>query len=221
MASCPAGFCTFPPGPPKLPAPGPAWPWPTASGPPPLSGRPDAGVSGPPFPLLIDRLRTAHTPRSFKGRHLDLHPVANGQAARHRHSPLPSLSNKRRCVRTTGPAEATLPASVTNRVGTYNHQLGAPDRAFGGNHRELCQRSAHPPQVRDTGTGCRSNVSTVSTAPDQSVRIPARGRPSVRFRQRERGGRLGGAQARDLVALSGTSPGSHPRRYRLLASLDD
>jgi len=92
--------------------------------------------------------------------------------------PSPFFSNKRRCARTTGPAEATLPASVTKRVGTYNHQLGAFDRAFGGNHRELRRRSVHPPQLSHTRTGSHSNVSPVSTAPDQSVRIPARGRPS-------------------------------------------
>src|SRR5215470_17148327 len=56
-------------GPPKAPAPGPACPGPTASGPPfggpppPFSGNPEAGACGPPFPLVIDRLRTALAPR--------------------------------------------------------------------------------------------------------------------------------------------------------------
>src|SRR5580658_2386129 len=60
-------------GSPAEPAPWPLWPRPTARGPPgggpplPLNGRPEAGVSGPPFPLVIERLRTALTPRSFKG----------------------------------------------------------------------------------------------------------------------------------------------------------
>jgi hypothetical protein len=131
--------------------------------------------------------------------------AANGQAARHRHTPLPSLSNKRRCARTTGPAEATLPASVTKQVGTYNHYLGVPHWAFGWNHRELWQRSAHPQQVRHIGTGSHSNVFAVSTAPDQSVRIPAGGRPSSLARGSRAwaptryGGGRGGEQARDLA----------------------
>jgi hypothetical protein len=99
-----------PPDPPKEP-PGAAGPWPAGtppplpgppfSGPPPpFSGRPEDGDCAP-FPLVVGRLRTALTPRSFKG--------------------------------------------ITKRVRTYNHQPAPPDRAFGGNHRELSQRFTHPP----------------------------------------------------------------------------
>src|ERR1700722_18553071 len=100
-----------PPRPGSPDAPGPAWPGPTASGPLcggaplPLSGRSGACVCRPPFPLVIERLRTALTPRSSKG-NLDKH-------------------------------RATLPASATNRVGTYNHQTTAHDPAFTGNSPEL------------------------------------------------------------------------------------
>ncbi len=45
-------------------------------------------------------------------------------------------------------AEAPLPASVTKRVGTYNHQLGAADRAFTRNHPELCQSRVHALELR-------------------------------------------------------------------------
>ena len=99
-----------PPDPPKEP-PEAAGPWPAASPPPfpgppfsgpppPFSGRPEDGDCAP-FPLVVGRLRTALTPRSFKG--------------------------------------------ITKRVRTYNHQPAPPHRAFGGNHRELSQRSTCPP----------------------------------------------------------------------------
>ena len=48
----------MPPPPPGPPLNGP---------PPPFSGRPEDGVCPAPFPLVIGRLRTALTPRSFKG----------------------------------------------------------------------------------------------------------------------------------------------------------
>ena len=58
----------------------------SARPPSPFDGDPEGG--GAPFPLVIDRLRTALAPRSFK-RHLDLHRAANDGAAHHRHVPLP------------------------------------------------------------------------------------------------------------------------------------
>src|ERR1700727_65304 len=96
---------------PGSPTPEPAWPGPTASGPlcgggpRPLGRRSGGCACRPPFPLVIERLRTALTPRSSKG-NLDKH-------------------------------RATLPASATNRVGTYNHQTAAHDPAFTGNSPEL------------------------------------------------------------------------------------
>src|ERR1700728_1549384 len=111
-------------GSPDAPAPGPAWPGPTASGPLcggaplPLSGRSEACDCRPPFPLVIERLRTALTPRSSKG-NLDKH-------------------------------RATLPASATNRVGTYNHQSAAQDPAFTGNSPELRRT---PTQSTPVGLG--------------------------------------------------------------------
>src|ERR1700730_686197 len=92
-----------PGGPPKAPAPGPTATHPPWGGlPPPVTGRPEAGVGGPPFPLVIERLRTALHTSQLQG-HLDHH-------------------------------RATLPASATKRVGTYNHQSAAHDPAFTGNH---------------------------------------------------------------------------------------
>jgi len=152
-----------------LPAPGPPWPWPTAIGPPsepppPFSGRPEAGVSGPPFPLVIDRLRTALTPRSFRG-YLDLHRATNGRAAHHRHLTSPfTLQQRSPSHEVDRAAEATLTASVTKRVGTYNHQLACLHRAFTGNHPELWQRSAHPLRRRHSGATPCSQTSSLLTS---------------------------------------------------------
>jgi hypothetical protein len=126
--------------------------------PPPFSGSPEAGVCGPPFPLVIDRLRTALAPRSLK-RHLDLHRAANGGAAHHRHLPLlPSATFA--AARADRAAEAPLPASVTKRVETYNHQLGAVDWAFTRNHPQLCQSSICPLQVRHAGMAPANPLNT-------------------------------------------------------------
>src|SRR5215469_14193697 len=182
-----------PPGPPKAPAPGPPCPGPTASGPPfggpppPFSGSPEAGACGPPFPLVIDRLRTALAPRSFTSHlelcrtsHLDLCRAANGGAAHHRHLPLPSLSNDRCCTGRQG-GRGPSPASVTKRVWTYNHQLGGRDRAFTRNHPELCQRWAHPLRLRHRPMA----VANPWNAGTPSIRHPARAHRTIRTRQRE------------------------------------
>jgi hypothetical protein len=63
-------------------------------------------------------------------------------------------------------AETPLPASVTKRVGTYNHQLGGADWAFTRNHPELCQSRVQPLELRHP---CRASRTRGIRAPSSAT----------------------------------------------------
>jgi hypothetical protein len=172
------GTGSWPPDPPKEP-PEAAGPWPAASPPPlpgppfsgpppPLSGGPEDGDCAP-FPLVVGRLRTALTPRSFKGitkrvRTYNHQPVPPHRAFGGNHRELSRVST--RPPRRRPPRGASAPGLAG--LGSYGELHNASGPSSSTRHSGSYVPGGRPGEgsTRDRGM---TNVHARGTTPSPSV----------------------------------------------------